>query len=164
LSRAPALREVAQRLEVTSSAFAAGGPIPERYAQEGDNRFPPLAWRGAPAEAQEIVIVVEDPDAPLPRPFVHAIVHGLPARAGGVGEAEANAPGFDRFGKNSAGERRYRGPRPIRGHGPHRYFFQVFALARPLALASPPTKKALHAALADRVLARGELVGTYERR
>jgi len=27
-----------------------------------------------------------DPDAPLPRPVVHAIVHGLPARANGLDE------------------------------------------------------------------------------
>jgi len=43
--------------------------------------------------------------------------------------------------------------------------FQLFALARPLQLAGPLTRKALLAALpGGGVLARGELVGTYERR
>jgi len=117
-----------------------------------------------PAAAQELVIVVEDPDAPLPRPVVHAIIHGLSARAEGLDEAEVNAPGFTGFGRNSLGARNYRGPRPILGHGPHRYVFQLFALQQPLRLAGPPTKKALRAALSGGgVLARGELVGTYER-
>ena len=164
LARAPGLAEVAATIELTSPAFGAGAPIPTRYTQEGDDRFPPLTWRGVPAAAQELVIVVEDPDAPLPRPVVHAIIHGLSARAEGLGEAEVNAPGFAGFGRNSLGARNYRGPRPILGHGPHRYVFQLFALQQPLRLAGPPTKKALRAALAGGgVLARGELVGTYER-
>jgi Raf kinase inhibitor-like YbhB/YbcL family protein len=165
LSRSPGLAEVPATIELTSPAFAPGSPIPTRYTQEGDDRFPPLAWRGVPGSAQELVIVIEDPDAPLPLPVVHAIVHGLPARADGLDEAEVNAPGFAGFGKNSRGARSYRGPRPILGHGPHRYVFQLFALAQPLRLAGPPTKKTLRAALSGGgVLARGELVGTYERR
>jgi len=164
LARAPGLAEVAATIELTSPAFGAGAPIPKRYTQEGDDRFPPLTWRGVPAAAQELVIVVEDPDAPLPRPVVHAIIHGLSARAEGLDEAEVNAPGFAGFGRNSRGARNYRGPRPILGHGPHRYVFQLFALQQPMRLAEPPTKKALRAALSGGgVLARGELVGTYER-
>jgi len=98
-------------------------------------------------------------------PVVHAIVHGLPARANGLDEEQVNAPGFAGFGMNSRGARNYRGPRPILGHGAHRYVFQLFALAQPLQLAGPLTKKALRAALSGGgVLARGELVGTYERR
>jgi len=165
LARSPGLAEVPATVELTSPAFAAGAPIPKRYTQEGDDRFPPLAWRGVPGSAQELVIVVEDPDAPLPRPVVHAIVHGLPARANGLDEEQVNAPGFAGFGMNSRGARSYRGPRPILGHGAHRYVFQLFALAQPLQLAGPLTKKALRAALSGGgVLARGELVGTYERR
>jgi hypothetical protein len=165
LARAPGLAEVPATIELTSPAFAAGAPIPRRYTQEGENRFPSLAWRGVPGAAQELVIVVEDPDAPLPSPVVHAILHGLPPRADGLEEAEVNAPDFAGFGRNSTGARSYRGPRPILGHGPHRYVFQLFALAQPLRLPEPPTKKALRAALSGGgVLARGELVGTYERR
>jgi len=165
LACSPGLAEVPATVELTSPAFAAGAPIPKRYTQEGDDRFPPLAWRGVPGSAQELVIVVEDPDAPLPRPVVHAIVHGLPARANGLDEEQVNAPGFAGFGMNSRGARNYRGPRPILGHGAHRYVFQLFALAQPLQLAGPLTKKALRAALSGGcVLARGELVGTYERR
>jgi Raf kinase inhibitor-like YbhB/YbcL family protein len=163
LSRAPLFASAAP-LQLTSPAFAAGGAIPRDYTQEGADRFPPLAWSGLPANAKEVAIVVEDPDAPLPRPIVHCIVYGLPAAAGALTEAEANAPGFAHFGKNSRGGRDYRGPRPLLGHGPHRYVFQLFALAQPLGLTAPPTKKVLLQAMAGRVLARGELIGTYERR
>lgn len=162
IGRAPAWAD-APRFTATSPAFADGAAMPRQYTQEGDDRFPPLAWRDLPAGAHELVIVVEDPDAPLPRPIVHCVVYGLPAASGQLTEAEANAPGFRHFGKNTLGALGYRGPRPLLGHGPHRYVFQLFALAAPLPLSAPPTKKILMQVMPGRVLARAELTGTYER-
>jgi len=45
----------------------------------GDNVSPQLSWDGAPEDTQELVLIIEDPSAPLPRPFVHAVVTGIPA-------------------------------------------------------------------------------------
>ena len=56
----------------------------------------------------------------------------------------------------------YAGPRPIPGHGPHRYRFLVFALDQPIPDAVA-TAKALLRQMARGVLARGTLIGTYER-
>ena len=65
--------------------------------------------------------------------------------------------------------RGYRGPEPIKGHGPHRYVFQLFALAvpltatasgKPLESAKP---RAVLAAVPGPVLARGRIDGIYER-
>ena len=56
----------------------------------------------------------------------------------------------------------YSGPRPIPGHGPHRYRFHVLALDRPVP-SDVATVKALLAAASGHVLARGTLTGTYER-
>jgi phosphatidylethanolamine-binding protein (PEBP) family uncharacterized protein len=60
------------------------------------------------------------------------------------------------------GHRGYAGPRPIPGHGPHRYRFLVFALDVPVA-ESVTKAKALLTQMAGHVLARGVLTGTYER-
>ena len=64
--------------------------------------------------------------------------------------------------------RGYLGPAPIKGHGPHRYVFQVFALAKPVttgssgaALDSARPRDVL--AAASDVLAGGRLDGFYER-
>ena len=60
------------------------------------------------------------------------------------------------------GHHGYAGPRPIPGHGVHRYRFHVFAIDSPIA-DSVTTSKALLNAMAGHVLARGVLTGTYER-
>jgi phosphatidylethanolamine-binding protein (PEBP) family uncharacterized protein len=67
-----------------------------------------------------------------------------------------------RFIPGSLGHRGYAGPRPIPGHGPHRYRFLVFALDQPIPDAVA-TAKALLRQMARGVLARGTLIGTYER-
>ena len=53
---------------------------------------------------------------------------------------------------------------PPKGSGRHRYVFTVYALGGRLALAPGASKRQLLAAASGRILAKGELVGTYERR
>ncbi|GAA2077301.1 hypothetical protein HKK74_31230 [Actinomadura alba] len=70
-------------------------------------------------------------------------------------------PGL-KHGKGGLGRRGWAGPRPIRSHGPHSYVFQLFALDhRP----EPPDTFTLADALqamAEHVIARARLDGTYE--
>jgi phosphatidylethanolamine-binding protein (PEBP) family uncharacterized protein len=75
----------------------------------------------------------------------------------------ASIPGA-RQGRNSAGETCYTGPMPPVGHGIHRYHFQLFALDEALRLPILVEREDLPAAMSGRVLAVGELIGTYERR
>jgi phosphatidylethanolamine-binding protein (PEBP) family uncharacterized protein len=51
---------------LTSSDFAAGGPIPSVATCEGQDRSPELAWSGVPAGTKSLALIVEDPDAPDP--------------------------------------------------------------------------------------------------
>jgi len=161
-----ALASVPDRLRLTSSAFAEGGIMPARYAGEGvgDNISPPLDWSGVPPEAAELVLVMQDPDAPLPRPVVHVIATGISPSARGLAEGALGVLGSAdlRLGRASFGKRSYAGPRPVRGHGPHRYVFQLIALRRPLALTTAPNLSGLLAALPGNALARGRLVGIFE--
>lgn len=60
--------------------------------------------------------------------------------------------------------RGYLGPAPIEGHGPHRYVFQLFALAKPLDTALHTARPRHVMAAADHVLARGRLDGFSERK
>ncbi|RYG83662.1 PEBP family protein, partial [bacterium] len=58
-------------LKVGSAAFPNGGMIPVEYSAYGDNRSPPLTFQGAPDGTRAIVLMMEDPKATSPLPFVH---------------------------------------------------------------------------------------------
>jgi Raf kinase inhibitor-like YbhB/YbcL family protein len=151
-------------LAVTSAAFTEGGPLPKSSAGKGvgDDTSPPLRWDGLPPETQQVVLIMDDLDVPLPRPLLHTVAVVEPTVPGvEAGALQPGTPGI-RFVRADLGNRGYAGPRPIPGHGPHQYRFLVFAIDRPIA-ADIEKPKALLAAMAGHVLARGTLTGTYER-
>lgn len=156
------------RISLVSPSFTEGQAIPTRYAGEGvgENISPPLRWSGVPEGAAELVLIMQDPDAPLPRAVVHVIATGISPDAGGLAEGAlgaAPAPGI-RLGRASFGRRAYAGPRPVPGHGPHRYIFQLVALKRPLSFAAVPGLRELLIAMRGSAIARGRLIGTFEQR
>ena len=112
-------------------------------------------------------IVVEDPDAPMEKPFVHWMIWNIPGQVTSLAEgvpnnAELVTPQDARQGKNDNDSFGYFGPRPPQGHGVHHYHFQIFALDGPLTLHTDADLRALTNAMQGRVIADGELVGTYE--
>jgi Raf kinase inhibitor-like YbhB/YbcL family protein len=145
-------------MELASSAFANGQPVPRRHSCEGEDVSPPLSWTDVPEGATSLTLIVDDPDAPRGT-FTHWLGWGLEPAAGGLGEGEA-APVE---GRNDFGDTGYRGPCPPPGHGPHRYFFRLHALEDELELAPGASKGELEQALAGRSVAVAELIGTYER-
>jgi Raf kinase inhibitor-like YbhB/YbcL family protein len=165
----PASDAEARRIEIHSDAFADNSAIPVRYSAEGENVSPPLRWSGVPAETRELVLVCEDPDAPMPRPFVHWVVRGLRPDQTALPEGveRASMPrdlAGAMQGENSKREIGYMGPLPPKGHGPHHYHFELFALDEPLELdAQAPDRDALMKAMRGHVLAHGEVIGVYER-
>ncbi len=78
------LRSGLAAIEVGSLAFADHAPMPVRYTADGAGLSPPIHWRGVPAGTASLVVIVEDADAPTPRPLVNAIVVDLPGDADGA--------------------------------------------------------------------------------
>lgn len=163
-SEAEGIREAPEVISVTSNDFSEGQRLPVQFSADGDASSPSLRWRGVPENAQEVVLLVEDPDAPSKEPFVHAIVVGLPRGDGGFGTGELSIGGDYDFGKNSALRAAYMPPDPPPGHGVHRYVFQVFALDVKPKWNGAVGRSALLKEMRGHVLARGSLVGTYERK
>ena len=64
-------------ITLTSEAFDDGGEIPRRYSQDGENYSPPMQWSNLPPNTKELVLICEDPDAPMAQPYVHWIAFGL---------------------------------------------------------------------------------------
>ena len=161
-----ALLDVPETISLKSEWFLNGKPMPLRSAGigVGENISPPLSWSGIPAGTIELAILMEDPDAPLPRPFVHMIAYGISPDKFNVAEgALAHESIGVAFGRSTAGAQGYKGPRPVPGHGPHRYIFQILALSRRTAFSSAPKLKAFLNGISGTVVGRGMLVGTYER-
>ncbi len=154
-------------LALTSTAFAAGAPIPARHTCDGTHASPPLAWRDAPAGTRSFALVVDDPDAPDPaapkRVWVHWVLYNLPPETTALADgASAGAlPPGARQGVHDGGGVGYSGPCPP--IGTHRYVHKLYALGALLPDLGPRATKAdLERAMAGHVLASAELVGTYD--
>jgi hypothetical protein len=164
-------------LTVTSRHFDHHEEMPLEHVGKrvgGNNVSPHLAWTGLPPETTELLLVVEDLDVPMSKPAVHCLALIDPSALDlpdqlppGALSAKEPAAGV-RILRSTIG-RGYHGPEPIKGHGPHRYTFQIFALSTETASAVGGTEldrvkpRALLESVSASVVARGRLTGVYER-
>jgi Raf kinase inhibitor-like YbhB/YbcL family protein len=145
-------------LELTSPSFDDGEPIPEKHTADGEGSSPQLRWDSVPEGTRTLALIVHDPDAPS-GDFVHWVAWNIDPEPGELGEG-APAPGEGTHGFGGLG---WTGPSPPEGHGPHRYFFDLYALDTELDLEPGAAREQLEEAVDGHVLARAQLVGTYER-
>ena len=151
-------------------AFPDGGIIPALHSGEGANLSPGLEWLGQPANTKSFTLIVEDPDAPngtwnhwllydIPC-SLHTIAQGHKAGSGGIVSGGIGVNGTNDFGQEG-----YGGPCPPKGHGPHRYFFKLYALDVPsLGLVRGARRADIDRALEGHVLAEARYMGRYERK
>jgi Raf kinase inhibitor-like YbhB/YbcL family protein len=149
-------------MELVSSVFGSGNSTPRKYTCDGDNISPPLSWRFVPDEAQALVLICDDPDAPED-PFVHWVLYGLPVD---IRRLEENVPRDGRLasggvqGRNSSGKIGYTGPCPPREPA-HQYYFRLYALDEALNLSAGATRQQLLDRIEGHVLDSTELLGLY---
>lgn len=156
-------------LPLSSPDFEHEGTIGVAHASKragGKDLSPALTWAVVPEGTAQLLLVVEDPDAPTSAPFVHCVAllePSLTSLPQGALDGANPADGV-RIMRSTMG-RGYAGPAPIKGHGPHRYVFQLFALAKavPAAQAGDSAKPRDLLAAAGDVLGRGRHDGFYER-
>jgi Raf kinase inhibitor-like YbhB/YbcL family protein len=155
------------RLTVSSRSFSPNGTLPLKYADYGEKISPDLAWSGVPASAKSVVLMVEDPDAQEPKPFVHWVLYNLPPSTASLPEAVPGTPRLPEFGgalqgRNSRGTTGYFGPHPPKGDPPHHYHFEIFAADGMLSLDPGAAPAAVLAALKGHVVASGEVIGLFQ--
>ena len=152
-------------LQITSTAFSEGQPIPAKYSCEGSDISPPLKWTNAPANTKSFALIADDPDAPMGT-WVHWVLFDLPSTTYALPEDVAKTQYIAdnaKQGLNTWPRLGYGGPCPPPGK-PHRYFFKLYALDAMLDLKPGLTKKDLLKAMESHVLAEGQLMGTYQRK
>ena len=161
----PLTEDETASIEITSSAFEYGQPIPPKHACTGDpvsslkDVSPELSWGEPPAGTQSFALIMDDPDAPNDT-WDHWILFNIPASTRGLPASMPVNSGFP-GGNNSWGRTGYGGPCPP--SGTHRYFFKLYALDEMLAISPGATKGELEKAMVGHILAQGELMGTFTR-
>lgn len=154
-------------LTVTSETFTADGPLPKATAHTavgGDDRSPQLSWTPGPDGTRSYAVTCYDPDAPTDIGFVHWVLFDIPADTTSLPAGAGGSPkdgaieGYTDWGKSAWG-----GCAPPPGHGPHHYHFTVWALDADKAGIDASSTYAFFRFNTDaHVLAKGEIVGTYE--
>jgi len=145
-----------EELVITSSAFEHEDMIPSLYTCEGDDINVPLKIEGVPKQAESLVLIVDDPDAPKGT-WVHWVVFNIPVTNYIEEDSVPGEQGLNDFGKHD-----YGGPCPP--SGTHRYFFKIYALDTILDLGSDAIKEDVDMAMEGHVIASGELIGLYGKR
>ena len=161
----PETASAPKTIQVKSSAFANNGMIPDKYTSYFENISPEISWSNVPKNAKSVVLMVEDPDASL-KPVIHWIAANIPADVMSFAE---NAPKTEIFngamqGGSTTGKIGYYGPHPPPADKPHAYHFQIFALDAMLKLPDGFNRQALLDAMKNHVIAKGEIVGMYQRK
>jgi len=158
-------------LELRSNSFS-GDTIPGMYACsrencpcDGQDISPQLSWAAPPERTQSFALIVTDKDSPFGLNFVHWVLYDLPADKRelpqGIAKQE-QLPDGSLQGHNGFDKIGYVGPCPP-GKSAHRYVFDLYALDTKLNLPPGASKKQVVKAMKGHVLARGEIVGKFQR-
>lgn len=142
-------------INVSSSAFENNGMIPRKYTCDGENINPPLEFADIPDGTKSLVLIVDDPDAPMGT-FTHWVIWGIEP---GVKIEENSVPGIE--GRNSFRKVSYGGPCPP--SGTHRYFFTVYALDADINMKPGASRNEVEKAMEGHIIAKGQLMGKYSR-
>ncbi|CAH2350234.1 hypothetical protein CLIB1423_01S05512 [[Candida] railenensis] len=165
-------KDLPKQIKVTSDEFKEGEHWPEICAGVGvgGNKCPSLSITCDVPEVKSLAVLCQD----IGTPFVaitHMIAYAIDpkARKFELGEFAIGTTSSDyKLGKTIGGVLGYRGPRPITGHGPHEYIFQVFGLNEVATealdqLETPPSTNELLKVIEGNVIATGILAGHYRR-
>lgn len=165
-----------QPLTLTTTAWADGGVIPDKYAQPGHDVSPPFAWSwvspNPPENIASFVLLAHDLDVPTGNgtdDMLHWLVWNIPSATRQLPEGVPQGATLpDGARQISATGPNYRGPAAAASGPPHHYAFELFALdtlldVPPVGAAPPHTRAAVFAAMAGHVRGKGVYTGTYRR-
>jgi len=142
-------------LSLSSPAFGDNGMMPGKYTCRGDDVNPELRIANVPENASSLVLIMDDPDAPMGT-WVHWVVFNMPVTTR-IGEDSVPAGAVQ--GKNGWGRNAYGGPCPP--SGTHRYVFKLYALDARLDLEAGSTLEQVEQAMHGHVLAQTKLTGRF---
>lgn len=141
------------------SDFEHNGNIPSVYTCDGEDLAPELTISEVPKSAKELVLIVDDPDAPMGT-WVHWILYNIPIDTTKINNK--NLPARVKQGMTDFGRIGWGGPCPP--NGTHRYFFKLYAIDKSLNLPEGATKMQVENEIKGHIIEKTELIGLYERK
>ena len=152
------------KMNIYSNVFKNNQMIPSKYTCKGENISPPLNWDSIPENTKSLVLIVDDPDAPMGT-WIHWVLYNIPPTLNNLSEnIEQNKTYIDSGmiqGINSGKYIGYQGPCPP--SGTHRYFFKIYALDIAIEPVEKMTKSQILKAMENHIIAHGELIGLYSK-
>ena len=145
-------------MKLNSSAFEDNQSIPAKYTCDGEDISPPFDISEVPTETKSLVLIIDDPDAPMGT-WDHWIIWNVDSSVSQIKENEVPSGAVE--GLNSFKKQSYGGPCPPSGI--HHYHFKLYALNKKLELDSSSRKKEVEKEMAGFILDQAELIGLYQR-
>lgn len=146
-----------------TSVFEHNEKIPAKYTCDGENISPELNISEVPQNTKNLVLIVDDPDAPMGT-YTHWLLYNIPSDTTKITPDSVSGllskgalQGVNDFGTND-----YGGPCPP--FGVHRYFFKLFAIDSDLDIIPNATKSEIQSAIREHILEKTELIGLYSRK
>ncbi|MFC1678296.1 YbhB/YbcL family Raf kinase inhibitor-like protein [Patescibacteria group bacterium] len=145
-------------MKIFSSAFMHNQQMLSKFTCDDANVNPPLNFDDVPPAAKSLVLIMDDPDAPLGT-WLHWTMWNINPQTKKI--AENTVPEGAVEGVTDFGSTGYGGPCPPSGE--HRYFFKLYALDTMLDLAQGAKLDELENAMEGHILDKAELIGLYKR-
>lgn len=146
-------------MKISSTAFENNSLIPSKYTCEGQERNPTLEFRDVPEDTKSLVLIMDDPDAPM-KTWVHWTIWNIDAKTTQILQnscPKGAVEGITSFGRNG-----YGGPCPP--SGTHRYFFKLFALDKMLDLSPNSHARDIESTIEGHIIRKAELIGLYKKK
>lgn len=157
--------------------------IPERYTCAGGDISPELEFSDVSQETESFALIMDDPDTPSQKPFVHWLIWNIPPNTAALPEGIPTQPRVDLSeretdpgftvngttgsilqGTNDAGEIGYRGPCPPPEDPPHTYEFTLYAVRSTIDVPPGAKRPALESAIQDTLIGKTTITGTFDRK
>jgi Raf kinase inhibitor-like YbhB/YbcL family protein len=146
------------KLNLTSPVFKHEESIPKKFTCQGEDINPELNIENVPEETKSIVLIMDDPDAPVGT-WDHWIIWNIEPNTTKI--TENSIPENSVVGKNGWGRNDYGGPCPP--SGTHRYFFKLYCLNKKLDLSRDTKKKDVEKVMKDNIISETVLMGKYKK-
>lgn len=151
--------------EVSIAGLKYGQMIPDRYTCKGENISPEITWKEPPTSGKEIVIFLDDPDAPKGN-FNHWIITNITPSLGkiheNVSKEERTSEGWYQL-KNDFGQYGYGGPCPP-GRSVHHYILTLYSIVKPLENREKLAKEQIRAICEETKVKKLTWMFTYGRK